>query len=69
MPSDLYRFIGRKELRYSLKTGYIGIAKTKARILAGQVQLLFRFLRKGDRQLSQLSEEKIQEMVQQYLSY
>ena len=67
VPSDLYRFVGKKELRYSLKTGYIGIAKTKARILAGQVQLLFRFLRKGERQLSQIPEEKIQELVQQYL--
>ena len=54
VPSDLTGFVGKKELRYSLKTGYIGIAKTKARILAGQVQLLFRLLRKGDRQLSQL---------------
>jgi hypothetical protein len=34
-------------LRYSLSTGYTGIAKEKARFLAGQVQLLFRILRKG----------------------
>jgi hypothetical protein len=46
VPIDLYRFVRKKELRYSLKTGYLGIAKQKARYLAGQVQSIFRVLRK-----------------------
>jgi hypothetical protein len=52
VPQDLQLVIGRKELRYSLKTGYVGNAKTKARFLAGQIQMIFRVLRKGGRALS-----------------
>jgi len=69
VPIDIQRWVGKKELRYSLKTGYIGIAKQKARYLAGQVQYLFRFLRKGGVLLSKLTDEKIQEMVQEYLEW
>ena len=67
VPKDLYSLIGRKELRYSLKTGYIGTARYKARLIAGHVQQLFRFLRKEYRRLSELSDQKIQELAQQYL--
>lgn len=41
VPEDLCDIVGKKELRYSLKTGYLGIAKTKARFLAAKVQLMF----------------------------
>ena len=41
VPKDLYSLIGRKELRYSLKTGDIGTARYKARLIAGHVQQLF----------------------------
>ena len=37
VPQDLHRLVGKKELRYSLKTGYLGVAKQKARYLTGQV--------------------------------
>ena len=37
VPVDLQGFVGKIELRYSLKTGYLGRAKNKARYLAGQV--------------------------------
>jgi hypothetical protein len=47
VPKDLQKVVGKKELRYSLKTGYLNDAKYKARILAGQVQRLFQHLRKG----------------------
>ncbi len=42
----LQKVVGKKELRYSLKTGNLTDAKYKARILAGQVQRLFQHLRK-----------------------
>jgi hypothetical protein len=45
VPRDLQRFVGKRELRYSLKTGYLGVAKLKARLTAGHVQSIFRLLR------------------------
>ncbi len=67
VPKDLHPFIGRKELRYSLRTGYLGVAKQKARIIAGQVQLIFRWMRKGGVTLTELPDEKIKELIKQYI--
>lgn len=67
VPTDMQRYVGRKELSYSLKTGYVGIAKHKARLLASLVQQLFRNFKNGDRRLSELSEDKIQELIIQYI--
>ena len=67
VPKDLQRLVGRRELRYSLKTGYIGVARVKAQIIAAQVHQIFECLRKGGRRLTDLTDEKIQELVQQYL--
>ena len=55
--------MGKKELRYSLKTGYIGIAKNKARYLAGQAQLIFRLVKKGGTALSKLSDDQIKALI------
>jgi hypothetical protein len=66
VPKDLQAYIGRSELRYSLKTGNLGKAKYKARIIAGQVQRVFKFLRKGNTAFMKLSDKQIQEMVQKY---
>lgn len=41
VPEDIQRYVGKKEWRYSLKTGFVGIAKQKARMLAGNIQYLF----------------------------
>jgi len=67
VPKDLQKFVGRKELRYTLKTGYLGVAKQKARFVAAQVQLIFTFLRKGGTVLAKLSEDIIQKLVHQYI--
>jgi len=67
VPKDLQKFVGRKELRYTLKTGYLGAAKQKARFVAAQVQLIFKSLRKGGAVLTKLSEEIIQKLVHQYI--
>jgi hypothetical protein len=45
VPAKLQILVGKKELRYSLKEGYLGVAKNKARFVAGQVQLIFNSLR------------------------
>ena len=63
VPKDPQKVVGKKELRYSLKTGYLTDAKYKARILAGQVQRLFQHLRKGGVLLSQLSDAQIQKSI------
>ena len=66
VPVDIQKYVGKKELRYSLKTSYLGVAKQKARCLAGQVQSVFRMLKNGDLTMN-LSEEKIQELVNNYI--
>jgi hypothetical protein len=66
VPIDIQKYVGKKELRYSLRTGYLGVAKQKARCLAGQVQSVFRMLKNGDLMIN-LSEEKIQELVNNYI--
>jgi hypothetical protein len=63
VPKDPQKVVGKKELRYSLKTGYLNDAKYKTRILAGQVQRLFQHLRKGGVLLSQLSDAQIQKSI------
>ncbi len=47
VPKDLQPTIAKKELRYSLGTGNLSAAKTKARYVAGQVQQLFRDIQNG----------------------
>ena len=63
IPKDLHPIIARKELRYSLGTGNLSAAKTKARYLAGQIQQLFRDLQNGCFDSMKLSKEQIQDMV------
>ena len=45
VPIDLQPVIGKKEFRYSLKTGYLRVANSKARLTAGWFQSLFRKIR------------------------
>jgi hypothetical protein len=67
VPKDLQILVGKTELRYSLKTGYLGDAKYKARLLAGQVQRIFKRLREDGLFLSALSDEKIKELIDQFI--
>jgi integrase len=67
VPKDLRKFVGKTELRYTLRTGYLGVAKNKAKYLAGQVQLIFRYLRKEYKILSQLLDDQIQKLVHQFI--
>jgi len=67
VPDDLRGKIGKKELRYSLKTGSIGEAKIKARRAASGAQLLFSRLRKDKGVMDELSGFQIQEMLEEYI--
>ena len=66
VPKDLQQLVGKKELRYSLKTGYLGVARAKAQIIAARVILIFTWLR-NERKMVDLPDEKIRELVQQHL--
>ena len=67
VPKDLQKFVGKTELRYTLRTGSIGIAKQKSRFLAGQVQFIFQLLRKGFSWMGKLSENPVQQLVGEYI--
>ena len=46
IPNDLrLHFHGKTEIKRSLETGYLSEAKYKARVIAGQIQRTFRYLR------------------------
>jgi integrase len=67
VPKDLRKFVGKTELRYTLRTGNLKDAKHKAKLLAGQVQLIFRCLRKERQALGKLSDDQIKQLVHQYI--
>ena len=67
VPSDLQLYVGKRELRYTLKTGYIGQAKHKARYLASQVHILFNYLRRNQSIMSKLTKAQILVLIKQYI--
>jgi len=67
VPKDLQCKVGKRELRYSLKTGTVKIAKQKSQFLAKRIQRLFNSLRKGGSQLNALSDDQIKKLVNQYI--
>ena len=67
VPADLRPLIGKRELRYSLQTGYLRTAKSRARVIAGQVQLVFQEMRRNFKGFMKLSDQQIQNMVTRYL--
>ncbi len=67
IPNDLQSLIGKKELRRSLKTGYLGLAKSKARLYAGRMQLLFRYLR-GNERLKTMDQDELNKALNSYIA-
>ena len=67
VPKDLNARLGRKELRYALHTGYLGIAKQRARALAGNLQGLFDALRSKGSVMEKLTDSQIQGMINRYV--
>ena len=69
IPEDVRKFFGKKELRYTLGTGYIGKAKLEARRLAGIVQRLIHDLRNSSDCgiMDSLTDQEIQKLVTEYL--
>lgn len=68
VPADLRPYLGIKtELRYALKTGNQFEARQKARLLAGNIQLLFRQLRRKGSYMVELSAEQVQRIIKGYV--
>lgn len=67
VPQDLRPYIGKTEIRYSLKTGRLREAKPKARLLAGMVQRLFRQLRRGDCPVNELTPAEVSTIIEEYI--
>jgi hypothetical protein len=64
VPADLQVYIGKKELRYSLQTGYLSEAKFKARLFAASIQLLFKRLR--ELKLMKFNDDQIKGFAKSY---
>jgi len=72
IPDDLrLHFNGRTEIKRSLETGYLSEAKYKARVLAGQIQRLFRYLRtrgKDDIEMAtKLTDDLLNEIITKFI--
>ena len=67
LPPDISKVVGKRGLRYSLHTGYIKHAERKARSLAGTVEGFICEIRKESHIIMNLSEEKLQSLLDQHL--
>ncbi len=66
IPLDLQNCIGKKELRYSLQTRRLGEAKTRARGLAGNIQILFSVLGRRNLRLKKMTPKLVNELIRRY---
>ena len=68
IPKDLkHRFSRRSEYRFPLRTVQLTHAKSKARLIAGFLQWIFRNIRQGG-YLSMLSDQEIDELIRKYVN-
>jgi integrase len=68
IPKDLkHRFSRRSEYRFPLRTAQLTHAKSKARLIAGFLQWIFRNIRQGG-YLSMLSEQELDELIRKYIN-
>ncbi len=66
VPHDLRDIVRKRELRYSLRTGFLSEAKIRARRMVTHVQLLFDDVRKGGR-MKELTEADIKKLLEGYM--
>jgi integrase len=67
VPKDLQKFVGKRELRYTLRTGYAGIARQKALFVASKIHFIFRTIRRGVAALKNLTNDQIKVLIDQYI--
>jgi Domain of unknown function (DUF6538) len=66
VPKDLQDVVGKRELRYSLKTGCLSEGKSRARLLAGLIQQLFVKIRSN---YTEYGNQNIDSLISGYLSF
>ena len=64
-PEDIRFLVKKTELRYSLRTRSIELAKSKARLMAGKVQHIIRKIRRGS--MTKLTVEQINGLISKYI--
>lgn len=64
VPKDLRAIVGKGEFRYSLRTGALRVAKSRARDIASYLQQLFMRVRS---RMSEFTQEQIQALVKNYI--
>ena len=70
VPVDLQDCLGKRELRASLRTGFLTDAKSKSRLIAGRVQKLFRKIRitaKDNYDMTKLDQAKINDIIKSFI--
>jgi len=71
IPDDLrLYFNGKTEIKRSLPTGYLSDAKYKARVIAGQIQRLFRYLRdtgKDNIMVTKLTDDLLNDIITNFV--
>ena len=65
-PQDIKLLVGKSEIRYSLQTGKLSLAKSRARMIAGKIQGIIRNIRKGN-SMSKLTTEQINKIISQFI--
>jgi integrase len=65
IPSDLHPLVQKSELRYSLQTGQLALARSRARLLAGTMQQLIRKLRSGH--MTDLTPKDINALIRKHI--
>jgi len=64
VPEDLKSIIDKGEVRCSLRTGRLSIAKSRAGIIAGNIKQLFNAMRSG---MTNIPPKQIQEIINKYI--
>jgi len=65
IPKDVRKLVNKSELRYSLRTGSISLAKSKARMMAGTLQSIIRSIRKG--YMAELTVDQINGLIKKHI--
>ena len=71
VPPSVRILVGLREIKRSLQTGVLSVAKDRARIIAGKVRQLFRWLNDkivgGEEMGAELDSEKVNQIINQYI--
>ena len=67
VPLDLQPCFGKKEVRVSLKTGYLAEARAKSMLIAGRMHQLFRKIRGENHDMTELDQAKLNDIISQFI--